>query len=114
MTDRTNQTANARAKSRNQARNRRYEVQLEIAGVVFEHTGCEECKKRNFCRHRRPDGTIQYSCMSHAELARTLETHGILTPRSKTNWTKTQVKSILETFTPEPPVRDGPLDEFFQ
>ena len=112
MTSRTDQTASAREKSRIVANNRRYEVQLEIANVVYEHTGCEVCKQRNFCRHKRRDGTIQYSCMSHTELAKTLMQHQVLTPLNKTKWTATQVKSILETWTPIPE-GDGPLDEFF-
>lgn len=112
MTDRNNQTANAREKSRIAAKNRRYEVQLQIASVVAEHTGCDECKQRNFCRHKRPDGTIQYSCMSHTELAKTLMQHKVLTPQNKSKWTATQVKSLLETWTPTP-AGVGPLDEFF-
>jgi len=110
----TQQTDKARQKSRDDAWIRRYEVQLEIADVVYEHTGCDFCRQRKWCEYEREDGTIQYSCMTHAELARTLETHGILTPRNKPNWSPTQIRSLLGTFTPEPPVRDGPLDEFFQ
>jgi len=113
MTDRITQTANARVQSREDAWRRRYEVQLEIAAVVYEHTGCEKCKQRNWCRNERPDGSIQFSCMSHKELARTLEQHQVLTPRNKTSWSPTQVKDILKKHTPTPPVKDGPLDEFF-
>ena len=112
MTDKTTQTANAREKSRIVANSRRYEVQLQIASVVFDHTECEECKQRNFCKQKRADGSIQYSCMSHTELAKTLMQHKVLTPLNKTNWTATQVKSVLETWTPTPE-GTGPLDEFF-
>lgn len=113
MTDTTTQTENARAKSRDTAWKRRYEVQLEIAKVIYEHTGCEKCKQRKFCRHRRPDQSIQYSCMTHKELATTLEQHQVLTPRNKTTWSPTQVKNILKKHTPTPTPNDGPLDEFF-
>jgi nucleotidyltransferase/DNA polymerase involved in DNA repair len=51
--------------------------------------------------------------MTHKELAKTLEQHQVLTPRNKTSWSPTQVKDILKKFTPAPPVKDGPLDEFF-
>ena len=114
MADAKTQTANARTKSRDVAWRRRYEVLLHVAEVVYEHTGCEQCRQLKWCRHKRPDGTVQLSCMSQKELARTLEKHRVLTQGGKPNWSPTQVKNILNQPTPEPPADVGPLDEFFQ
>jgi len=113
MTDAKTQTANARNKSRDVAWRRRYDVLLQVAAVVYEHTGCEQCRQLKWCRHKRPDGTVQLSCMSQKELARTLDKHKVLTQRNKTSWSATQVRDILQKDTPVPPVEDGPLDEFF-
>lgn len=110
MTDRQHQTENARRERRERDWRQRFRILNAIAQIVYEQTGCPKCRQKQWCRNQW--GGL--SCMSASELARTLTTLKVETSMGKTNWSPTQVKNALSHFTPEPPTKDGPLDEFFQ
>ena len=109
MTDRQNQTESARRERRERDWRQRFRILNAIAQIVYDQTNCPKCRQKQWCRNQW--GSL--SCMSASELARTLTTLKVETSRGKTRWSPTQVKNALAHLTPEPPPKDGPLDEFF-